>query len=158
MPPYLDITFDCLPLRSLKSLKPPTNASPGLRGLFQRLQQAIDKHGLHNTYYLHNAHCSFHLTNNPQVGMLEFSFEGTVLTNPQDSQTLSADLRCELRRETCDWLTEPVVLWFQETVQRAAMVEFDRYIAAGDLAKTIQRIEQLEAASDSQGGFLGMGL
>jgi len=158
MPPYVDITFDCVPLRSLKRLEAPSSASPGLQGLFQRIRQAIEKHGLHNSYYLHNARCTFHLTNDPQIGMIEFSFEGTVLTDPEDRRTLRADLHGQLRGETCDWLTGPIVDWFQETVGRAVVVEFDRYIAAGDLALTIRRIEQLEAANESQGGFLGMGL
>ena len=61
-------------------------------------------------------------------------------------------------RETCDWLTEPIVRWFAETVARAVRVEFDRYIAAGDLRKTIERMERLQAESDDQGGFIGMGM
>ena len=48
--------------------------------------------------------------------------------------------------------------WFAETVSRAVQVEFDRYIAAGDLEKTIERMEQVRAESDAHGGFLGMGL
>ena len=36
------------------------------------------------------------------------------------------------------------------------MVEFDRYIAAGDLAQTVQRIEAIQARSDAAGGYLGM--
>jgi hypothetical protein len=51
-----------------------------------------------------------------------------------------------------------VVQWFCETVAEAVKVEFDRYIAAGDLQKTIQRLERIRAASDAQGGFMGMGL
>ena len=39
---------------------------------------------------------------------------------------------------------------------RAVEIEFDRYIAAGDLAQTKQRIEQLQAQSDQKGGFVGM--
>jgi hypothetical protein len=158
MPPFADITFDCVPLRSLNRFDAPPNASPGLRELYTRIGQAVEKHGLHNTYYLHNARCVFHLTNDPQIGMLEFAFEGTVLTDPDDRRTLRSDLRCELRHETCDWLTEPIVDWFGETVARAVILEFDRYIAEGDLAITIQRIEQLEATQEAQGGYLGMGL
>jgi len=90
--------------------------------------------------------------------MIGFQFEGTVLTDAEDRKTMAADLQVDLRRETCDWLTEPVVAWFRETVSRTVMVEFDRYIAAGDLDKTIRRIEQLQAESDAHGGFVGMGL
>jgi hypothetical protein len=61
-----------------------------------------------------------------------------------------------LNRETCEWLTEPVVQWFAETVPRSVAVEFDRYIEAGDLEKAKQRIEKIQAASDDAGGFVGM--
>jgi hypothetical protein len=37
-------------------------------------------------------------------------------------------------------------------------VEFNHFIAAGDLDKTVRRLEELRAASDAQGGFLGLGL
>jgi len=36
------------------------------------------------------------------------------------------------------------------------LVEFDRYIQAGDLEKAQQRIAQLQAESDEAGGFVGM--
>jgi len=152
------ITFDCLPLRSLDRMDVPIDASPGLRALAERIQQAIRKHGLHNSYYLHNASCVFHLTNDPRVGMLEFRFEGTVLTDVEDRTALQSDLDVELRGETCDWLTEPVVAWFGETVGRAVLAEFDRYIEAGDLERTLQRMARLEAESNARGGYLGMGL
>jgi hypothetical protein len=41
-------------------------------------------------------------------------------------------------------------------VQEAVKIEFDRYIAAGDLQATRDRIEQITAESDEAGGFLGM--
>ena len=43
-------------------------------------------------------------------------------------------------------------------VIHAVRVEFDRDIHAGDLKRTIERLEKLDAESDAQGGFLGMGL
>ena len=46
--------------------------------------------------------------------------------------------------------------WFRETVPRAVMVEFDRYIAVGDLKQTIERVEKIQAESDQHGGFVGM--
>jgi hypothetical protein len=55
-------------------------------------------------------------------------------------------------------LTEPIVNWFRESVQHAVRVEFDRYIEAGDLEQTRQRIAKLNAESDNQCGFLGMHL
>ena len=158
MPSPIEIAFDCLPLRSIPRFDVPLDASAEFRALCQRIKQATEKHGLHNTYYLHNGRCRFQLTNDPQIGMLEFQFEGTVLTDPQDQKTLGADLQVELAGETCDWLTSPVVAWFRDTVRRAVLVEFDRYIAAGDLERTVARMEKLQAASDAQGGFLGMGI
>jgi hypothetical protein len=61
-----------------------------------------------------------------------------------------------LVRETCDWLTQPVVAWFHESVSKAVQLEFNRYIAAGDLEQTKKRIESLQARADQEGGFLGM--
>jgi hypothetical protein len=62
----------------------------------------------------------------------------------------------ELVRETCDWLTEPIVRWFAETVPRSVMVEFDRYIAVGDLQQTLERVKKLQAETESRGGYVGM--
>ena len=78
------------------------------------------------------------------------------LTDASDQKTLRCDLQVELLRETCDWLTEPATQWLGETVVHAVTVEFDRFIAAGDLAQTVKRIEQLQAQSDQRGGFVGM--
>lgn len=153
---FVEITFDCLPLRSVGRRDIPLDASPAFRALCERILAALDAHGAHNTYYLYNATCRFHLLNHPTLGMLEFRFEGTAFTGPDDRQTERCDLRVELVRETCDWLTEPVVAWFHDTVVHAVRTEFDRYIAAGDLGKAIERAEKLQAASDAQGGFLGM--
>lgn len=152
------ITFDCLPLRSVTRFDVPLDAPPEHEAKVERVKRAVEKHGLHNTYFLHNAKCVFHLTNDESVGMLELGFEGTVLTDPEDQKTLRCDLDVELQRETCPWLTEPIVAWFAETVNQAVRVEFDRYIAAGDLEKTIRRAAMLQQESDAKGGFLGMGL
>lgn len=158
MTPPVRIEFDCLPMRSLGRLDVPIDAPPALEAKAERVRAALARHGQHNTFYLHNASCTFNLTNDDNVGMLEFRFEGTVLTDAEDRKTRGCDLQVELARETCDWLTGPVVAWFARTVEKAVIVEFDRYIAAGDLARTVARIKQLEAESDSRGGFLGMGL
>jgi len=155
---YVDVTFDCLPLRSVGRFDVPLDASPAEQALCARIRRAAEVHGSHNTYYLCNARCVFHLTNHDQVGMIEFAFEGTVLTDPEDRKTVSSDLQVELRQAVCDWLTAPVVRWLSETVAQAVKVEFDRYIAAGDLEKTIQRQQRIRAESDAQGGFMGMDL
>ena len=88
--------------------------------------------------------------------MIEFRFEGTVLTDASDQKTHHCDLQVDLVREDCDWLTQPVVAWFAESVTRAAAPEFDRYIAAGDLAQTLKRIQQIQSQSDQTGGYVGM--
>jgi hypothetical protein len=153
---WVEITFDCLPLRSVGRLDVPLDASPKFHALCERIKRAIDQHGSHNTYYLYNATCRFHLFNHDELGMLEFRFEGTVFTDTQDQRTERCDLTVELTRETCDWLKEPIVNWFRETVVRAVTVEFDRFIEAGDLEKARQRLERMRAAADQQGGYLGM--
>ena len=156
MSQFVEISFDCLPLRSVGRLDIPLDASPAYRERCERIKAAIAKHGSHNTYYLYDASCIFHLTNQPELGLLEFRLEGTVLTDPEDRRTVLADLGVTLVRETCDWLTEPVVAWFRETVSKAVAAEFDRYIEAGDLAQTVKRIAALQAKADQAGGYLGM--
>ena len=153
---WVDIQFDCLPLRSVSRWDAASDASPKFRDFCARLTEAHRKHGTHNAYFLHNARCVYHLTNHPDLGMLEFRFEGVVLTDAADRRTQGSDLAVQLVHETCTWLSEPVVNWFRESVQHAVRVEFDRYIEAGDLEKTRQRIEKLQAESDRLEGFLGM--
>ena len=60
---WVDITFDCLPLRTITRMDIPLDASPKYQALCQRIQQAIERHGSHNSYYLYNAKCAFHVTN-----------------------------------------------------------------------------------------------
>ena len=155
---YVEITFECYPLRSIARVDAPIDATPEYQALCGRVREAMEKHGRHNAHYLCNARCVFHLTNDEQIGRLEFDFEGTVLTDADDLRTIGSDLRVELKGEVCDWLTAPVAQWFAETVDRAVRVEFDRYIAAGDLEKTHERMERLQAEQDAHGGFIGLGL
>jgi len=156
MSQFVEIEFDCLPLRSVGRLDIPLDASPRYRALCERIKHALEKHGSHNSYFLYDANCVFHLTNQADIGSLEFSFEGTVLTDPQDKESISADLDVQLVRETCDWMTEPIVAWFRETVSRAVKIEFNRYIEAGDLQKTRERIAALQAEADKHGGYVGL--
>jgi hypothetical protein len=156
MEQWVDIQFDCIPLRSVTRLDVPLDASPRYQALCQRIKSAIERHGVHNAYYLHNAHCLYHLTNDPHDSVLEFAFEGTVFTDDEDVRCKSCDLEVRLQRETCDWLTQPVVQWFSETVRRAVAREFDRYIQAGDLQRAKERIERIQKESDEAGGFIGM--
>jgi len=121
-----------------------------------RVKAAIEKHGSHNAYYLSAASCTFHLTNDPKVGTVRYAVEGVVLTNTEDLKTRAADLNVRLDGETCPWLTEPIVDFLAESVRHAMLVEFDRYIEAGDLRRTQERIEKLQAETDHSGGFVGM--
>ena len=153
---YVDIEFDCLPLRTVGRLDIPLDASPTYRARCERIKRAIETHGSHNTYFLYNAGCTFHLTNQSDLGMIQFSFEGTALTDAEDQKTQRCDLEVKLVRETCDWLTAPAAAWLAESVVKAVEVEFDRFIAGGDLAQTLARIAKLQAESDQRGGFVGM--
>ena len=81
---WVEISFDCLPLRTVGRLDIPIDASPKYRERCQAIKTAIEKHGSHNTYYLYNASCTFHLTNDRNVGSLEFKFDGTVITDADD--------------------------------------------------------------------------
>jgi len=153
---WVDVSFDCLPLRTVERLDIPIDASPKYRARCERIKAAIEQHGSHNAYYLYNARCQHHLTNDPDIGLLDFHFEGVVLTDSSDCETKSCDLQVELSAETCSWITEPIAQWFHQTVQQAVLVEFDRYIAAGDLQAAQERIEKIQAASDDAGGYVGM--
>ena len=158
MSDWVEIRFDCLPLRTVSRFDVPLDAEPEFQAFCQRVKQATAKHGLHNTYYLYNAKCVYHLTNDAKIGVLEFRVEGAVLTDPQDLHTKACDLAVDLADESCDWLTRQAVDWMRETVVRAVRVEFDRFIAAGDLARTVARLEKLQSELDARGGFVGMGL
>ena len=153
---WVEVEFDCLPLRAVERGAAPEDASPKLAAKIQRIQDAIDKHGTLNSYYLHNAKCVYHLTNDPEQGMLEYTVEGVVLTDQGDMQSRSCDLQISLERETCPWLNQAVVDWLGETVQRSLLVEFNRYIAAGDLSKTLDRLQKLQDETEAGGGFVGM--
>ena len=105
---WVEVEFDCLPLRSVTRLDVPLDASPKYEQFVLRVKAAITQHGSHNTYYLHGGKCVFHLTNDPQRGEIAFSFEGTAMTCSKDRQTKSVDLTVELSRETCGWLERTV--------------------------------------------------
>ena len=153
---WVEISFDCLPLRTIGRLDIPIDASPKYQQRCEQIKHAIDKHGSHNTYYLYDAECKFHLTNREDLGSVEFRFHGTLLTDTDDLKAARTDFEIELTRETCDWLTAPVVKWFEQCVGPAVLVEFDRFIEAGDLQRAKDRLARLQAQSDQSGGFLGM--
>lgn len=153
---WVDISFDCLPLRTVTRLDIPIDASPVLARKMLRVKESLEKHGTLNSYFLHNARCRFHFTNDPQEGMVEFEFDGTVLTDSQDLHTQGCDLQVKLVGETCSWLNQTIVDWLGSSVKRAVELEFDRYIQAGDLQKVHERLEKIQRSSDESGGFVGM--
>ncbi len=153
---WVEIGFDCLPLRSIARMDVPVDASPVYEQFVLRVKAAMQRHGTHNTYYLHRGNCTYHLTNDPQCGAVNFSFEGVVMTDTKDRHTKAVELNIKLDGETCNWLSEPVVGFLSDSVQRAVLVEFDRYIEAGDLEKTEERIKEIQARSDAADGFVGM--
>lgn len=153
---WVEIEFDCLPLRSITRLDVPMDASPKYEQFVLRVKRAMSIHGTHNTYYLHRGVCTYHLTNDPLRGQIVFDFEGTVMTGEKDQRTRAVDVKIGLARETCQWLNEPMVEFLAESVKHALLVEFDRYIAAGDLKKTEERIQAIQEQSDSSEGYVGM--
>ena len=116
------------------------------------------EHGSLNSYYLVDGTAEFHLTNDPQIGLLRYQFEGVVLTDQDDLRTRQVDVEAELVAEACDWLTRAARDWFAETVRRAVAVEFDRYIEAGDRDRALERVRHIREESDEAGGYLGAGL
>ncbi len=157
MDPVVDIAFDCLPLRSVGRVDIPLDASPAFRARLEHLKRAIDKHGSENAYFLYNSRCVYRLANSDIEGMLRFSFAGTVLTDRSDAKADRADLDVELIGETCGGLPAVVVEWFCGAVERAVLVEFDRFIAAGHLAKRVDELERLTQLADLT-DFAGMNL
>lgn len=155
---YVEVGFDCLPLRTIPRRDVPLDASPKYRAFLERVLAAFDKHGAFNSYFLYRGFCRFRLLNHPTLGLLHFAFDGTLLTDPDDQRTRLVDLEIKLEQETCDWLTQPAVAWWETTVREAVRIEFDHFIAAGDLKKTEERLRKLHAAEDAAGGYLGMGL
>jgi hypothetical protein len=156
--PPVAITFECTPLRSVPRLDIPLDASPGYRARLERMQRAVAAHGTRNAYYLTDGSCTFRFTNDPAAGWVRFRFEGTVFTDDADLQTTGSDLEIAIDVETCDWLTQPAVEWLTVSAKHAVETEFDRYIAAGDLAKARERLAREQARSDEAGGYLGMNL
>ena len=155
--PIVDIAFDCLPLRCIGRVDVPLDASPAFRARLERLKRAIDTHGIANAYFLYNSRCVYRLANSDVDGLLRFSFEGALLTDRSDAKAERADLAIELVSETCGGLPAVVVDWFCGAVERAVLVEFDRFIAAGQLAERVGELEKLTHLANAS-DFAGMNL
>jgi hypothetical protein len=140
MAPVVDIVFDCLPLRCVGRVDVPLDASPAFRARLEHLARSIEKHGTSNSYFLYNARCVFRLANSDIEGMIRFAFEGTILTDASDAKATQADLKTELVGETCGGVPPAVLDWLRTMVDRAVLIEFDRFIAAGQLAERVGQL------------------
>jgi hypothetical protein len=151
----IEIAFDCLPLRSLGRLDVPLDASDALRRRAERIKAALAEFAAERTYYLYNAHCVFRFANSEIDGACRFEFEGVVRTDAGDRKCQDAQLDVRLVSETCGGVPAEVEAWLAHQVRRGVAVEFDRFIAAGQL-------ERATAASDiplaNLGGPAGMGV
>jgi hypothetical protein len=148
----VDITFSCLPLRSVGRLDVPLDASGIYRARHQRLQAALHKYGAERTYYLYDARCIFRLTNSEIEGMVRFDFEGIVRTDASDALTDEVELDVRLTSETCGDIPPEVETWLKQRVEKAVAIEFDRFIAAGQLSSRTSELGDIEQLSDL-GGF-----
>ena len=149
----VDISFSCLPLRSVGRLDVPMDASGIYRIRYERLREALRSHSAQRTYYLYDAHCVFRLANSEIEGMIRFDFEGIVLTDAGDVLTDHVELDVKLASETCDGIPAEVEAWLKQRLEKAVAIEFDRFIAAGQLSSRTTELGQLECLSDF-GGFL----
>jgi hypothetical protein len=155
MKPIVDIAFDCLPLRSVGRVDVPLDASPAFRARCERLQRAIDAHGAENAYFLYNTRCVYRLANSDVDNMLRFTFDGVLLTDRSDCKADRADLAVELTSETCSALSPEVLAWFCRVVERAVLIEFDHFIAAGQLAERVTDLGSVASVADVS-DFAGM--
>lgn len=155
MQPIVDIAFDCLPLRSIGRVDIPLDASPAYRARCERLLAAIASHGSQNAYFLYNTRCVYRLANSDIDNMLRFSFDGVVVTDRSDGKADHAELSITLVSETCGAMSPEVLGWFERVVERAVLIEFDHFIAAGSLAERVETLGRIASVHDVA-GFAGM--
>lgn len=153
--PAVDIAFDCLPLRAVGRLDVPLDASDELRRRSERIKAAINDYGTERTYFLYNARCVFRFANSEVDGVCRLEFEGVVRTDAGDRKCDETALDVRLVSETCGGVPDPVLAWLTERVREAAAIEFDRFIAAGELAARSAELSALEAA-DNLGAIWGL--
>ena len=88
--------------------------------------------------------------------MLRFSFTGTVLTDISDCRADRADLAIELAADTTGGsMPSEVLAWFRQVVERTVLIEFDRFISAGQLAQRVTQLGLLKSLSELP-DFAGM--
>ena len=154
MEPNVDIAFDCLPLRSVGRVDVPLDASPAFRARVRAVAAAIDV-ARHRKRLLSLQHA---LRVPPgQFGRREHGallVRRHVLTDRSDCKADRADLAIELTAETCGTMPPDVLAWFRGVVERAVLIEFDHFIAAGSLAARVSdlgKVESIAALSDFAG-------
>jgi hypothetical protein len=131
LPSVVDVEFDCIPLRTIGRLDVPLDASDAQRRRAERMQSAVNSYGVDRTYFLQNARCVFRFANSDVEGICRFEFEGVVRTDAGDRKCEDAILDVALVSETCGGVPAPVEAWLIDRVRQAVMIEFDRFIAAG---------------------------
>jgi hypothetical protein len=149
--PAVDIAFDCLPLRSVSRLDVPLDASDALRRRAERMKAAIDAFGAERSYYLYNARCVFRFANSEVDGICRFEFEGAVHTDAGDRKCEGTMLDVRLQSETCGGAPAEVEAWLTQRVRQAVAIEFDRFIAAGQLAPPASEASELGNLSGLSG-------
>ena len=151
------IQFNCYPFRSATRLDIPMDAPEEFQELCRRFVQALRQHGTEHTYYLHNATVEFQLSNRPGANV-KFRFEGTIWTNTEDRKTARLEITTEFLHSDFGPLDPAVQSFFDQAIHRAVTAEFDRYIEAGELEKTVQQAKEAILQADQTGGYMGMGI
>ena len=144
----VEISFSCLPLRSVGRLDVPMDASGLYRVRYKRLREAMENFGPERTYFLYDAHCVFRLANSEIDGMVRFTFDGIVRTDASDTLTDLVELQATLANETCGGVPAEVETWLKARVEKAVAIEFDRFIAAGQLTNRAAELGDLQRLSD----------
>jgi hypothetical protein len=155
--PLVDVAFDCLPLRSVGRVDVPLDASDALRRRMESVKAAMEEFGPQQTYYLYNGRCVFRFANSEIDGVCRFHFEGVVRTDAGDRKCQHVQLDVRLASETCGGVPPAVEAWLAERVERAVAIEFDRFIAAGQLAARSDELGAVGSLAEL-GGFSGMNL
>lgn len=132
--PRVEIAFDCLPLRSIGRLDIPLDASDEFRRRGERIKAALAEHGAERTYFLYNGHCVFRFANSDIEGACRFEFEGVVRTDAGDRLCQETLIEARLVSDTCGGVPDAAAAWLADRVRHAVGIEFDRFIAAGQLA------------------------
>lgn len=145
---FVDIAFDCLPLRSVGRLDVPLDASETLGRRLERIKSAIEAFGAKRTYFLYNARCVFRFANSEVDGICRLEFEGIVRTDAGDRLCEQTLIDVTMASDTCGGVPTEVERWLADRVRQAVAIEFDRFIAAGQLAAPAADDESAGGLSD----------